>query len=74
MIVNGNNFRGNAQKWLKSSFIHSLKKINKKVDEERPKSKIPHPNVHVEKGVLKEIESDIIKNNRIDISKSKNRY
>jgi len=29
--------------------VPSLKKT-KKVDEERTKSKIPHPNVHVEKG------------------------
>ena len=60
--------------WKVHSFIHLKKKEIRKVDEERTKSKIPHPNVHVEKGVLKEVESDIIKNNRIDISKSKNRY
>lgn len=45
------------------SFIHSFIPFNKnrKVDEERTKSKIPHPNMYVEKGVLKEIETDIIK-------------
>lgn len=47
----------------KGSFIHSFMPFNKnrKADEERTKSKIPHPNMYVEKGVLKEIETDIIK-------------
>lgn len=38
------------------------------------KSKIPHPNIYVEKGMLKEIETNVIKNNRIHISKIKTRY
>lgn len=58
----------------KVSFIHLKTPKIRKVDEERTKSKIPHPNVHVKKGVLKEIEADIIKSNRIHISKSKNQY
>lgn len=61
----------------KGLLIHSLikKKIKiRKVDEEKTKPKIPHPNVHMEKRVLKEIEADIIENDRIHISKSKPRY
>lgn len=54
------------------SFIELKKPKIRKVDDERTKSKIPHPNVHVEKGVLKEIEGDIIKINKIHVSKSKN--
>lgn len=75
MLLNGSNFGRKTQRWLKR-FIHSfiLKKKYRKVDEERTKSKIPHLNKYVEKGLLKEIETDIIKNNKIYISKIKTRY
>lgn len=75
MLLKGTNFGKNAQGWLKG-FIHSLILFNKnrKADKERRKSKIPHPNMNVEKGVLKEMETETIKNNKIHISKIKTRY
>lgn len=43
-------------------------------DDERIKYKIPHPSVHLEKRMIKEIEADIINNNMIHFLKTKNRY
>lgn len=89
LLLNLKIFGGNEQKWLKR-FIHSGKiniyaciyiylhiyiyiwKVEH--DDERIKYKIPHPSVHLEKRMIKEIEADIINNNMIHFLKTKNRY